>query len=161
MCFRICEMDCWEPPSPQSSKHLNERRHSEDFNIGTFRSVEGVRGRRHRGENRCIINAYTYVRVESVHEGRRRIEDGRRESEQTSRASNKPFKKDQTKKQGKVETGEENGERRRASGLPRRGPQREAACRTPLTGPKEQSHSETAKCGNSEQAILFEDRPSC
>jgi hypothetical protein len=73
---RICQMDCWEPPSPQSSRHLNEQRHSLDFNTGTFQLADNVRGGRHKEENRHIINAYTYVRVESVREGRCRIDDG-------------------------------------------------------------------------------------
>jgi hypothetical protein len=57
-------------------------------------------------------------------------------SGRTSRASNKALKKDQTEKQGKAKTGEENGERRRASGLLRRGPPREAACKAHLQDPK-------------------------
>jgi len=60
-------------------RHLNERRHSEDFNTGTLWSVESVRGGRHRVENRRRINAYTYALVESVREGRRKIDDGRKE----------------------------------------------------------------------------------
>ncbi len=137
-------MDCWEPPSLQSSRHLNERRHSLDFNTGTLRSTDNVRGGHHREENRRKINAYTYARVESVREGRRKIDDGRRRIRTNQSGQQQTPQEmtihDHTEKQGKAKTKGENGERRRASGLPRRSPAR-SSLQDPLTGPEEQSHS--------------------
>jgi hypothetical protein len=101
-------------PSPQSSRHLNERKHSEDFNTGTLRSVESVRGGCHRVENRRKINAYTYARVESVREGRRRIDDRRKrirtnqsgQQQSSQEKSNKETRNDRNegRKRGKTES---------------------------------------------------------
>jgi hypothetical protein len=48
-------MNCWEPPSPQSSRHLNERKHSEDWHtsIDRERSRRMSQGRE-QTQNRCL-----------------------------------------------------------------------------------------------------------
>jgi len=149
------------PPSPQSSRHLNERRHSLYFNTSTLRSADNVRGGHHREENRRRINAHAYARVESVREGRRRIDDGRR------RIRTNQSGRQQTPQEMTIQRKKERQKRRERTGKDgeqasfQGGPQREAAYRTPRTGPEEQSHPETAKCGHFEAAILFENQPSC
>ncbi len=77
-------------------RHLNERRHSEDFNTGILQSVESVRGGRHRAENRRRINAYTYALVESVREGRRKIDDGRKEKASLTQECTHPSSRHRT-----------------------------------------------------------------